>query len=208
MIYKENAYSGIKYCVWLPDNFDGTNKYPVIFFTHGAGTRGTDLSLVKTHSVLNALSEQAKNAVIVAPLCSENSWFDVFGNLIRLLESIYENPFTDRDHFYGVGVSMGGYAMIQLMESRPGLFAAGIVCCGGGMYWNAERLKNIPLRLFHGAQDTIVYPEESRRMHEKIIDTGGKAELTVYPECEHNCWDRTFRERGNITWLLSQRTRH
>jgi predicted peptidase len=99
---------------------------------------------------------------------------------------------------------MGGYTAYQLMMSRPNLFSAGIVCCGGGMYWNASRLKAIPLRIFHGAQDLVVLPCESENMVNKINQCGGNASLTIYPECDHNCWDKVFTNKENFDWLISQ----
>lgn len=142
--------------------------------------------------------------VICAPQCSENTWFDEFETLIAFAETIHEKEFVDQKKFYGVGVSMGGYAMLQLMQTRPRLFTAGIICCGGGMYWNAERLKEIPLLLFHGEKDTVVFPEESRHMAEKITESGGTVALTVYPECGHDCWSRAFDDSENMKWLLKQ----
>ena len=99
---------------------------------------------------------------------------------------------------------MGGYTAYQLMMSRPQLFAGGIVCCGGGMYWNARRLKNIPLRVFHGEQDKTVLPCESENMANKINQCGGNATLTLYPECVHNCWDKVYTNKENFEWLLEQ----
>ena len=73
------------------------------------------------------------------------------------------------------------------------------------MYWNAGRLKEIPLRLFHGEKDTTVYPEESRRMAEKITESGGTVTLTVYPDCDHDCWSRAFDDAETMKWLLQQK---
>ena len=121
------------------------------------------------------------------------------------LNYVYEQPFTDKTRFYSSGISMGGYTAYQLMMSRPQMFTAGIVCCGGGMYWNASRLRDIPLRIFHGAQDKVVFPCESENMTKKINECGGNATLTIYSECEHNCWDKVYTNKENFEWLLNQR---
>lgn len=205
MTYEEKKCDSLAYCIWKPEPFDENEKYPVVFFTHGAGSRGNDLGLIRTHTVLQKILANAKNAIVVAPQCRENTWFDLFENLIRLAKEIHSLPYVEQGRFYGAGVSMGGYAALQLMQSQPSLFAAGIVCCGGGMYWNAERLKDIPLRLFHGALDLTVLPCESEHMAEAINRSGGRAELTIYPELEHNCWDITFEDAENYTWLFSQK---
>lgn len=206
MILKKEKFQNISYCLWIPENFDDSKKHPIIFFTHGAGTRGNDLTLLENNPALTRIISYADttDAVICAPQCSENTWFDVFETLIALAEQIHDKEYADSARFNGVGVSMGGYAMLQLMQSRPQLFAAGMICCGGGMYWNAERLKEIPLRLFHGGKDEIVYPEESRRMAEKITKIGGAVSLTVYPESGHDCWCEAFGDTKNLKWLFEQ----
>lgn len=194
--------SGINSCVWEPA--DTSRRYPVILLTHGAGCRGTDISVLKTHPVVTAVLAATEEVILVAPQCNSNTWFDVFGNLIDLAKTVAALPNADPRRFYGIGVSMGGYAMVQLMESRPELFTAGMILCGGGMYWNADRLRNISLRLIHGEQDTTVYPEESRRLYDRLVACGGDAELRLYPDCGHNCWDRALSETENLDWLLKK----
>lgn len=204
MICEEKEFAGIKYCLYKPENFDQTKKYPTVFFTHGAGTRGDDLGMIKKHSVILKLTEHALGCVIFAPQCATDTWFDKFESLIALAKHAYSQPYVDRKRFYGSGVSMGGYGMYQLMSSVPDLFAAGIICCGGGMYWNAARLKNIALRLFHGEKDEVVYPEESRRIYSALKSCGGDVELFIYPECDHDCWSKTYANDDNYDWLLSK----
>lgn len=198
----EFSLGGLRYYVWNQqvDN----RQHPVVLFTHGAGSRGSDRNLIVRHPVISKMLPLLGDAILIAPQCAKDTWFDSFEHLIGLTEKIASCPDIDQSRIYGTGVSMGGYAMLQLMQSCPELFAAGLICCGGGMYWNAERLKRIPLRLFHGEDDTVVYPAESRYMAEKINACGGSASLTIYPDCDHNCWDRTFENAENLKWLMSQ----
>ena len=58
----------------------------------------------------------------------------------------------------------GGYTVWQMAMSHPKWFAAIIPICGGGMYWNASRLKNMKVWAFHGSNDPVVYCEESKKM--------------------------------------------
>ena len=59
---------------------------------------------------------------------------------------------------------MGGYGTWQLAISMPEAFAAIVPICGGGMYWDAGRLKKVPVWAFHGDSDPTVFPEESVKM--------------------------------------------
>jgi predicted peptidase len=204
VIIEKAEFKKLKCVISYPNDYKGSEKYPVIFYTHGAGSRGNDLSLLNIDVPIRK-NVSANDFIIVVPQCYANTWFEIFEQLIEFCEFVYNQPFTDKSRFYASGVSMGGYAIYQLIMSRQKLFTAGIVCCGGGMYWNAGLLKDIPLRIFHGLQDKVVLPCESKNMAKKINQFGGKAELVLYPQCEHNCWDKVFTNKENFEWLLSQR---
>ncbi|MBE5740831.1 MAG: hypothetical protein E7349_08315 [Clostridiales bacterium] len=195
-------YKNLNYVISYPNDYKEGKEYPVIFHTHGAGSRGTDLKLLNIDVPIRN-NPSAEDFIIVAPQCYADTWFEIFEQLTKLCEYIYEQPFTDKKRFYSSGISMGGYAAYQLMMSRPQLFTAGIVCCGGGIYWNAGRLKDIPLRVFHGVQDKVVLPCESENMTKYINANGGCAILTLYAECAHNCWDKVYTNKENFEWLLN-----
>ena len=203
MKIQQAEYKKLKYVISYPDTYQDGKKYPVIFHTHGAGSRGMDLSTLNI-AVPIRNNPSAEDFIIVAPQCYVDTWFEIFEQLMEFCEYIYEQPFADKTRFYSSGISMGGYTAYQLMMSRPRLFAAGIVCCGGGMYWNANRLKDIPLRVFHGEQDNTVFPCESKNMVLNINQNGGNASLVIFPECDHNCWDKVYTSKENFEWLLSQ----
>ena len=44
MIIKEKNYGSINYVISFPEDYEKTKKYPLIFFLHGAGSRGDKLS--------------------------------------------------------------------------------------------------------------------------------------------------------------------
>ena len=100
---------------------------------------------------------------------------------------------------------MGGYATWQLAMSMPDCLAAIVPICGGGLYWNASRLANVPVWAFHGAKDPTVLLEESVKMVDAVNRTKGEAKLTVYPENGHDAWSDTFRNPDVFAWLLKQK---
>lgn len=202
MQYEEKVFGNLHYWFFTPDGFEVGRRYPVILLLHGAGGRGTDLEMLRQGPIVRNVMPHARDAILVEPQCYADTWFDIFGELIALAEHLYAQSYTDQRRFSCLGVSMGGYAAYQLMMSRPALFAGAIVCCGGGMYWNAARLTHIPMRIFHGEKDTVVYPAESVYMAEAIRRAGGAAELVLYPELDHNCWDRALSDEANIRWLI------
>jgi hypothetical protein len=76
---------------------------------------------------------------------------------------------------------MGGYGTWHIAMSLPNYFAAIVPICGGGMYWNAARLVNVPAWAFHGEADSAVYCEESKKMVDAVNAKGGNAKLTIFP---------------------------
>ena len=198
-------YKGIRYLIYYPKNYTQGKKYPVMFHLHGAGSRGNNFEEFKDSIILDILEKgdsPLSEGICVFPQCHKDSWFDMFSEVIALAKHIYKEPFTDKNRFNGSGISMGGYGIYQLMESVPELFNKAIVCCGGGMYWNSGRLKDIKFRIFHGQKDEAVFPEESIRMYNRLKETLADVTLTIYPECNHNCWEKTYGNYDNLKWLF------
>lgn len=199
-------FEKLTYLLKFPKDYEEGKKYPVIFFLHGAGTRGNNIDDVKDNPFFRITKDYEDFPFIVAaPQCCADTWFDLFETLKRLALSVYGSDFTDKEHFYVMGASMGGYATWQLAMSMPDLFAAAAPICGGGMYWNAGRLVNVPIWAFHGGLDDCVYPEESKKMVDAVNGCGGNAKLTVYPDNGHDAWSDTYKNPEFFKWLLSNK---
>lgn len=203
---QEFCLDKLRYLIKYPEGFSENRKYPVILFLHGAGTRGDDIQKLHSNPYFLQIEKYEQFPfVTVAPLCSEDTWFDLWEHLENLVLEITKLPFADRDALYLVGNSMGGYAAWQLAMSMPEHFAAIVPICGGGMYWNAGRLVNVPVWAFHGAKDPTVFLEESVRMVDAVNACGGNAKLTIYPENGHDAWNDTYSNPDVFAWLLQHR---
>ncbi len=203
-VTKNNKDKTLRYVEYKPD--ERTKKLPLLFQIHGAGNIG-DFDSLKNKEVasLGAL-KHGKNipAIVLLPYCGNGTWFDVFETLLEFVDTMSKRDDVDINRIYCIGASMGGYTTWQLGMSRPDLFAGIVPICGGGMYWNAEKLKNIPIWAFHGARDRTVLPEETIKMVRAVNDHGGNAMLTIYPHAEHDSWTPTFNDDKMWEWLFSQ----
>lgn len=205
MKVEQKEFRGIQYLLYYPKNYQKGKKYPVMFHLHGSGGRGKDFKEFEGSTILAILAKEdspLSNGFCVFPQCYADTWFDIFGDVIALAEQIYNEDFTDKKRFNGSGISMGGYGIYQVMMSRPELFNKAIVCCGGGMYWNAGRMKNIKFRIFHGETDDCVFPEESVRMYNRLKEAGADVTFTLYENTNHNSWDKTYLNYDNLKWLF------
>lgn len=195
---------GLNYLRFEPTGFSEDKKYPIIIHFHGAGSRGDNVEILNNQSIMSyANNTENFPFVMFLPQCSANVWFDVFEQLKVFVKTVVELPYVDKENVYLSGVSMGGYAAWQMLMSEPNIFRKAVICCGGGMYWNAARIK-IPVWAFHGTDDTTVFFEESEKMVNAVNHSGGNAKLTEYKGVGHNCWDKTYSNPEIYKWLVAE----
>jgi len=205
MKHEEFILGKLRYVVHYPPTFDPDGENPILFHLNGAGSRGNSIAPCIDAKSVTLGSEVFPEYpfVTVVPLCSADTWFDLWEHLEELVRFIAAQPYTDRKRIYLTGASMGGYATWQLAMSMPEYFAAIAPVCGGGMYWNARRIVNVPVWAFHGGKDPVVFPEESQKMVDAVNVRGGNARLTVYPENGHDAWSDTYSNPELYRWFLS-----
>ena len=75
--------------------------------------------------------------------------------------------------------------------------------CSGGIPAFSKQLVDLPIRAFHGLCDKTVDPIESLQMAKAINLAGGYAELILFPQATHNCWEPAYSDGKNFDWLLS-----
>lgn len=198
-----------RYLLYLPKAYAAApaRRWPLLLFLHGSGERGDDLAKVKVHGPPKDLDLRDDFPfVVVSPQCpAEERWRA--DSLAALLDDVTRRLRVDPDRVYVTGLSMGGRGTWELALSYPERFAAIAPVCGGALPDRACRLKDVPVRAFHGAGDTVVPLAESERVVEAVRTCGGRAELVVYPEAGHDSWTAAYADPSLWDWLLSHRRR-
>jgi predicted peptidase len=197
------------YLAWTPVGAAPRDGWPLLLFLHGAGERGDDLARVEVHGPpkLVASTPALWGCVLVAPQCPDGEWWSTDA-LLALIEEVRATERIDARRVYVSGLSMGGFGTFELVATRPDLFAAALPICGG---LRGEReaaiaaAKDVPMRVFHGADDKVVPPESSVRLVERLRALGADVELTLYPGVAHDSWTRTYADPTVLTWLFQQR---
>lgn len=222
----------LPYRILLPEGYDSTQKYPVIFFLHGAGERGRDNEKQLVHGGKLFLKEEVRKnykAIVVFPQCPTNNYW---GNLLRthddkgkrtfdfleegpagrhmellmeLVQFVFDKYPVKKDQVYTGGLSMGGMGVFELVRRMPKTFAAAFPICGGANPATASKMKKTSWWVFHGAKDDVVPPHHSENMVQALKKAGAKVKFTLYPNANHNSWDPAFAEQELLSWLFSQR---
>src|SRR5262249_12520812 len=112
---------------------------------------------------------------------------------------------VDKDRIYVTGLSMGGYGTWALATAYPKRFAAIAPICGGGDPSEDKRLKDIPIWVFHRAQDRGVPLRASQAMVDAIKKAGGNPKFTVYEDADHDSWTETYNNPKLYEWLLKHK---
>ena len=220
--------NSLNYNIMYPHDFDVQKKYPLMLFLHGAGERGSDNKAQLVHGgKLFQDSLRSFPAVVIFPQCpKEDYWVNMDSKgkgsarnikiitdqgpnptmtmVIELISQTLKEDYIEKERFYVAGLSMGGMGTIELGWRMPGKIAAAIAICGAGPREKAALMQAVPFWFIHGTKDNVVPSRYSRIMLESMQKTGGKAKITLYPNTNHNSWDRAFANPEFLPFLFTK----
>lgn len=215
----EGSVGSLNYRLLTPDAAAG-RKFPLVVFLHGSGERGSDNEAQLKWGALQFASDESMKhypAYVLAPQCPENNQWAAYGGkfeddptkpmklLKELIDQLMKDRPIDSSRIYITGLSMGGFGTFDAMARYPDLFAAGIPVCGGGDPSSADRMKDIPIWIYTGAEDDVVVPERSLEMLDALMKKGAKPGYTQVPEVGHFSWLAAYSDELLIQWLFRQR---
>lgn len=135
----EDAETGtsLQYQLFVPENYDDSQRYPLIQFIPDSSVVGRDADYVLTQGwgglIWATEAEQAKHpAFVVVPVFTETIVDDDFNHsaqievALRLIESLMQTYSIDENRLYTTGQSMGGMTSFYLNVTYPDLFAASL----------------------------------------------------------------------------------
>ena len=202
MTPKKISTGPLPYLLHTPDT---DVSVPLILFLHGSGERGDDLVHVGDEGLPEILASSPE-AVIIAPQCPEDTrWTDHLDALESILDEVIARYRIDKGRVYLTGLSLGGQGAWFLAARAPERFAALVPICGRSDSEAADRLKDVPTWVFHGADDDTVPSNESEKIVSALQAVSGNVKLTVYPDTGHDSWTRAYSEPEMYTWMFSQR---
>lgn len=230
---------GYRYQIYLPVNYTPDKLHPVILFLHGAGEQGEDGRLPTQVGIGPAIrrAEDRFPFIVVFPQAHPHQLSGERATLaLKTLDQTVKEFNGDPERLYLTGISMGGYATWYLAARAPDKFAAIVPISGyvtlprldltgkqkaAHLRDNpfarspdpymavAAQISRVPIWIFHGGADSVVSPEESRRMFQVLKASGFDVKYTEYDGVGHDAWDKAYHDPDLWTWLLShRRSRH
>lgn len=234
--YTANDGTVIESRVYVPSNYDSSKNYPVILFLHGSGERGSN-NTAQLKNAMPAMFNQNgslyMNAIIVAPQCPSNQrWADNDPNnkvytysiddvaqsneITAVLEYLGEIKNTySIDKTYGMGISMGGYGIYDIMMRHQGYFDKAVVMCSVANKDYASVLAKTPLYIVHGTSDTTAPYNDVTDANNKSVGAnsavaaiqaveGSDVTYEALSGYSHNVWDYAGASTTVASWLLGE----
>ena len=221
-----NEEGSLWYCQGIY-NEDQPGKPAILVFLHGIGDRGSE-NLANIRLAVPEIVKQIKAAkqkvILLAPQCPGDQLWSTrhhggaeaklteeprpaLGMVPILIQKKIREFDADPDRVYITGLSLGGYGTWDLMARYgTGLFAAGVTCSGGGDPSRADKMKDLPIWIFHGEADQTLPVKLSRRMYAALKEAGSDVVFyKEYPGVPHDCWTRTYQDPEVWKWLFSQK---
>lgn len=204
--------AAIDYALWLPPEYDEGKRWPLIVFLHGSAEGQhwrAPTAPAASVPVLGARSDLP--FLVVFPLMRGSWAISALAerDVIDTLADVQKHYAVAPDRVHLVGLSLGGFAAWRIACRYPDLFASLTVFCGGGEPDLAVNLRNLAIRVYHGARDRSVPVTHSREMAAAL----GEAEIAVKylepPQEGHVVWRGPLGGTELYDWMAEQhRVRH
>lgn len=159
------------------------------------------------------------DVMVLVPLCvsptgENHNWGGVrddadtheYKDMVAFCKQLLQSGYTD---IYVTGNSMGGLGAWNAAIRDTSTFTAALILAGstynnGNATTVANKLKDYPLWVIHGKDDTEVKPDWDRSMSSAMKAINGKMKYTEL-NMGHDVWDTVYPDRQYMSWLLGQR---
>ena len=182
----------LPYFYHLPTGYDPARRYPLILQFTGAFIDETSIFsiLPAQFFVHTSFARQAANPSLVVYVTRRagdvNDWTAQHLKQVAALVDEMMTAFSvDTNRVYVLGFSQGAPAAWDLLRLRPSLFAAAGLAAGGKGTAPPLSIKDVPMRVWHAADDSSASVSQSRDLVEALRRAGGHPIYTEFETGDH-----------------------
>ncbi|WP_029694902.1 prolyl oligopeptidase family serine peptidase [Lacrimispora indolis] len=226
-VLHSDAAGDIHYCVFIPDEYDGSEAYSLYITLpgyQGLYFQGAAMN-IRTEEFAFEAQKYQDNMMILAPQLED--WGETSARKTIALTEYFLNTYNiDREQVYISGYSGGGETLSLMLDSRPELYTAALMCSSR---WDSGYEAVVKARTpvyfvtgesdeYYGAEPFHRAYQEIRRLYEEEglseIETDTLAVLDVRPAAyfadrgvtnQHGGGGRLFSRDSEIMgWLFGE----
>jgi len=199
----------LQYYIYYPEDYFSSPgaEFGLMLFLHGGGESGGELDQLKESGppMLLAEGKQFPFLVLAPQNPHAKKWWNTHA-LMQLLDSVVADNRVDPRRIYLSGLSRGGSAAWTLATQYPERFAALAVVCGMAPEAYAHWVdREMPIWVFHGAEDPVIDVGEADRMVDKLKKMGYQVRYTRYGDVGHDAWTKAYRTDSLYSWMAEQK---
>jgi poly(3-hydroxybutyrate) depolymerase len=177
----QSAGGNRSYILRIPDNYDNTRPYRLVFAYHWRGGTMQDVDGGGSSGAVwsyYGLREQADDSTIfVAPQGIGNGWPNSGGQDVTftddMVELIQGDLCVDEARVFALGFSYGGGMSYALACGRPTAFRAVAVYSGGVLSGCEGGTQPVAYLGIHGLGDNVLGPSGGRSMRDRFVMNNG-----------------------------------
>ena len=204
MVTQSGVSGSYPFWIYTPEDYDDSQKQPVVIFLHGRSLCGRNLQRVLRYGPLDAVKRgMVLPAIVLAPQNPGGSWSPT--KVMAMLDWVEAHYAVDRTRVYVLGMSLGGYGAMDVAGACSDRIAAAMALCGGCDLADMSMLGQTPLWILHGTADRAVPISASKRVVNYLESTGNDTRLRYdwLPGASHGALARAFYLKDTYDWLFA-----
>ncbi|HXG19117.1 MAG TPA: hypothetical protein VNN62_08605 [Methylomirabilota bacterium] len=176
-----------EYSLYVPENYDPSQRWPLIIALHGGHGRGDDYLLTWLRPA------KSKGYIILSPKSLGQTWsltqpgVDI-RSILSMVEELLDEYAIDTSRLFVTGLSDGGTFSFAMGLSCPKLFAGIAPIAAAGEFialFDLEQSKTLPVFMVHGAKDFIFPVAMAQRTYALLKDSGFTVTYKELPDWGH-----------------------
>ncbi|MBD3225579.1 MAG: prolyl oligopeptidase family serine peptidase, partial [Caldithrix sp.] len=200
------------YLIFIPSDYTGERRYPLMVFLHGSGTDERSLS----HKNVRRFIPPGFIALAPRGRGTSNCFSTQYAqhDIMESMQAVIHDYSIDTNRVLLAGFSMGGYGVYRTYYEQGKHFRAAAVFSGHpdlANRWSGKNnhpdfrqsaylkpFQSLPMFIFHGQKDRNTPFELTQTLIDQLIKTGARVTWIIEEETGHSLpeeanWQRYYR---------------